>query len=90
MFVLPVLYEVLEAPLCGVARFLPLIIHVHQGDVVAAGQEEILTRRVRVDDLVLWSVEDGVVDGQHGRDRQDLLGTLVPANDSLITELQKF
>jgi len=56
LFVLPVLYEVLEAPLCGVACLLPLIIHVHQCDVVAAGQEEVLTRRVRVDDLVLGSV----------------------------------
>ena len=73
----PVLYEDLVAPLCGEVGVGPLGVDVEEGEVVPVGVEEILASCVRVDGLVLWSVEDGSIDGQHCSDGQDLLDHLV-------------
>ena len=66
-----VLDIVLVAPLATVVRLRPLVVHVEQGDVVAARGKEVISGRVRVDDLVLGPVEDGRVVGEHGADGED-------------------
>lgn len=46
--------------------------------MVPTREEEVDTSIVGMDDLVLGSVEDGVVDREHGSHCQDLLRTAVP------------
>ena len=50
-----------------------LRINVQQNQVVPTREEEVDTSIVGMDDLVLGSVEDGVVDREHGSHCQDLL-----------------
>ena len=45
--------------------------------MVAPWGEEVDSGVVSVDDLILRSVEDGIVDRQHGCDAQDLIRTLI-------------
>ena len=52
--------------------------------MVPSRHEEVLSGCVSVHDFVLGSVEDGVVDGQHGADRQDLLRALIPEGQTTI------
>lgn len=49
-----------------------LCINVQQNQVVSTREEKVDTGIVSMDNLVLGSVEDGVVDRQHGSHRQDL------------------
>lgn len=42
-----------------------LIVHIEKSQVVAARSEEVLSSRVSVYDLILWPIEDGVVNGEH-------------------------
>ena len=74
----PMLNEVLVAPLNGEVGLLPLAVHVEEREMVARRIEEVLSRRIRVYDLVLGPIEDGVVDGEHGRNAEYLLGAFVP------------
>ena len=56
------LHKVLVAPLAGEVRLRPLVEDIQQSQVVPARGEEILSGGVRMHDLVLWAVEDGIVD----------------------------
>jgi len=66
------LNEVLKAPLRGVVGFRPLAPNVQEGEVVAARFVEVCSRVVCVYRALLWPVEDGRTDLQHGADGQDL------------------
>ena len=61
-----------------------LVVYIEQHEVVPSRHEEVLSGCIGVNDLVLGSVEDGVVDGQHGADRQDLLRALIPGGQTTI------
>ena len=72
------LHKVLVAPLAGEVRLRPLVEDIQQSQVVPTRGEEILSGGVRMHDLVLWAVEDGIVDWEHGCNGDDLMRALVP------------
>ena len=72
------LQVVLHAPARRVVGFFPLVVHVHQRNVVAdRAAREVVARVVCVHLLALGAVEDGAIHRQHGAHRKDLLGALV-------------
>jgi hypothetical protein len=57
---LPVLNEVLHAPLRTKVCLSPLVINVQQGEVVPSHLEKVLPRRVSVNNLILGPVKMGI------------------------------
>ncbi len=60
-----------------------LIIDIEQGEVIPTRSEEVGTCIISKDDAVLWSVEDGVVDREHGSDAKNLLTAAIPMRHSV-------
>lgn len=54
------------APLRRELCVLPLTVNIQQSQMVATRNKKVLPRCVSMNYFVLWSIEDGVVDGQHG------------------------
>mmetsp|Transcript_15244 Transcript_15244/g.32018 ORF Transcript_15244/g.32018 Transcript_15244/m.32018 type:complete len:437 (-) Transcript_15244:1676-2986(-) len=73
----PVLKVILHAPIQRESSLLPLLIDVHQSQVITADFVEVLPRIVCMQPFVLGPVEDRVVHPQHAADREDLVHTLV-------------
>ncbi len=46
--------------------------------MVSSGSEEVDPGIIGMNDLIFRSIKDGIVDGEHGCDAQNLLSTLVP------------
>ncbi len=57
------------------------IVDIEEGEVVPSRPEEVSPCIVSKHGPVLGTVENGVIDGEHGRYGQDLLATLVPAGN---------
>ena len=61
------------APLRAEIALLPIIVHIHKGNVVAhIALVEQLVSIVGIHSLVLGSVKDGCADGHHGADSSNL------------------
>jgi len=71
------LEEIFVAPLDRVSRFHPLVPDIQQRHMVSAWPEEVLPGVVRVNDFVLWTEEDRVVDAEHPANGDDFLRALV-------------
>ena len=66
-----------------------LVVDIEQSQVIPARPEEVGTSIVGKHDAVLGSVEDGIVDRQHGCNSQDLLTALVSVDAPWNTEVNK-
>ena len=57
-----------------------LIVDIEQSEVVTSRSEEIGSSIICEHNTVLGSIEDGIVDRQHGGNGEYLFATLVPAS----------
>ena len=68
---------ILEAPLRAEVTLDPVVVDIHEGEMVARLGPEVLVGVVGVDLPVLGSVEDGATCRQHRNNGQNFLGALV-------------